>query len=207
MTSVLDHCVVIPVVVIDDVDHAVPLAQALVRGGVGIIEVTLRSPAALDAVSAITSEVPDVLVGVGTVTEPRRAAMAVTAGAQFLVSPGITSRLLDAMLETGVSVVPGVQTASDVLTAYERGLRDLKFFPAEALGGPAALKALNGPFPDARFCATGGITPESASHYLALPNVGCVGGSWLTPAAALASRDWSTVERLARDATAMGVAQ
>lgn len=205
MTSPLDRCSFIPVVVIDDLDHAVPLAQALSRGGVGIIEVTLRSPAALDALSAIASEVPEVLVGAGTVTDARHAATAAAAGAKFLVSPGCAPRQLDAMLETGVSVVPGVQTASEVLTACERGLRDLKFFPAEAAGGPAVLKALNGPFPDVRFCATGGITAQSAPEYLALPNVVCVGGSWLTPRAVVSARDWSAVEQLAREATARGV--
>jgi 2-dehydro-3-deoxyphosphogluconate aldolase/(4S)-4-hydroxy-2-oxoglutarate aldolase len=202
-TSLLDRVPVVPVVVIEDLAHAVPLAQALARGGLPVVELTLRTPVALDAVRAIAEEVPEVLIGAGTIVEPKQAAQAVEAGAGFLVSPGSTPDLLEAMTDTGVPFLPGVATVSEVLAAYERGLTELKFFPAEAAGGAAYLKSIGGPLPQIRFCPTGGITPASAPDYLALPNVGCVGGSWLTPAAALAAGDWNAVEQLARAAAAL----
>lgn len=206
-TSLLDRVPVVPVVVIEDLAHAVPLAQALARGGLPVVELTLRTPVALDAVRAIAEEVPEVLIGAGTIVEPKQAAQAVEAGAGFLVSPGSTPDLLEAMTDTGVPFLPGVATVSEVLAAYERGLTELKFFPAEAAGGAAYLKSIGGPLPQIRFCPTGGITPASAPDYLALPNVGCVGGSWLTPAAALAAGDWNAVEQLARAAAALGAAK
>lgn len=202
-TSLLDRVPVVPVVVIENLAHAVPLAQALARGGLPVVELTLRTPVALDAVRAIAEEVPEVLIGAGTIVEPKQAAQAVEAGAGFLVSPGSTPDLLEAMTDTGVPFLPGVATVSEVLAAYERGLTELKFFPAEAAGGAAYLKSIGGPLPQIRFCPTGGITPASAPDYLALPNVGCVGGSWLTPAAALAAGDWNAVEQLARAAAAL----
>lgn len=203
--SLLERSAVIPVVVIDDVNDALPLTSALFRGGVDIVEITLRTAVALDAISVIARELPEVLVGAGTVTDARLAAAAVAAGARFLVSPGATPPLLDAMVATGVAVLPGVQTASEILAAHERGLNELKFFPAGAAGGPEYLRSISGPFPGVRFCATGGVTADSAPAYLQLPNVRCVGGSWLTPAGAVAAGDWLTVERLAREAAAMGV--
>ena len=206
-TSLLDRVPVVPVVVVEDLAHAVPLAQALARGGLPVVELTLRTPVALDAVRAIAEEVPEVLIGAGTIVEPKQAAQAVEAGAGFLVSPGSTPDLLEAMTDTGVPFLPGVATVSEVLAAYERGLTELKFFPAEAAGGAAYLKSIGGPLPQIRFCPTGGITPASAPDYLALPNVGCVGGSWLTPAAALAAGDWNAVEQLARAAAALGAAK
>lgn len=202
--SMLDRVPVVPVVVVTELAHAVPLARALARGGLPVVELTLRTPVALDAIRAIAAEVPEVLIGAGTIVDPKQAAIAVEAGADFLVSPGSTRALLDAMLGTGVPFLPGVATVSEVLAALEVGLTELKFFPAEAAGGAAYLKSIAGPLPQVRFCPTGGITPASASSYLALPNVGCVGGSWLTPAAALASNDWDTVERLARESAALG---
>ncbi|MDO7868369.1 bifunctional 4-hydroxy-2-oxoglutarate aldolase/2-dehydro-3-deoxy-phosphogluconate aldolase [Nocardioides jiangxiensis] len=206
-TSLLDRVPVVPVVVVEDLAHAVPLARALARGGLPVVELTLRTPVALDAVRAIAEEVPEVLIGAGTIVEPKQAALAVEAGAGFLVSPGSTPPLLDAMNETGVPFLPGVATVSEVLAAYERGLTELKFFPAEAAGGAAYLKSIGGPLPQVRFCPTGGITPASAPDYLALPNVGCVGGSWLTPAAALAAADWDAIEDLARAASLLGAQQ
>lgn len=191
---------VIPVVVIDDPDDAVPVARALARGGLPVIELTLRTPSALASIKAISAEVPEVLIGAGTVTTPAQANDAVTAGAQFLVSPGSTPRLLDAMIETEVPFLPGVATVGEALQVWERGVTEMKFFPAEAAGGAPFLKSLHGPLPQLRFCPTGGITPANASSYLALPNVACVGGSWLTPADALTAGDWDTVERLAREA-------
>lgn len=203
-TSLLDRVPVVPVVVVEELAHAVPLARALARGGLTVVELTLRTPVALDAIRAIAAEVPEVLIGAGTIVDSKQAAIAVEAGADFLVSPGSTPDLLDAMLDTGVAFLPGVATVSEVLAALEAGLTELKFFPAEAAGGATYLKSIGGPLPQVRFCPTGGINPASASSYLALPNVGCVGGSWLTPAAALAAGDWDTVERLAREAAALG---
>jgi 2-dehydro-3-deoxyphosphogluconate aldolase/(4S)-4-hydroxy-2-oxoglutarate aldolase len=194
---------VVPVVVVEDVRHAVPLARALVSGGLPAIEVTLRTPAALDAIRAIAAEVPGALVGAGTVISAAGVADSVAAGAQFLVSPGWTDPLLDAMRGSGVPFLPGVSTTSEVVALLERGVTDMKFFPAEAAGGTAYLKSLSGPLPQARFCPTGGISLASAPSYLALPNVGCVGGTWMLPADALAAQDWDRVEKLAREAAAL----
>ncbi|MCF2539895.1 bifunctional 4-hydroxy-2-oxoglutarate aldolase/2-dehydro-3-deoxy-phosphogluconate aldolase [Streptomyces sp. FB2] len=204
MTSVLDLAPVVPVVVVDDPSDAVPLARALVAGGLRAIEVTLRTPGALDAIRAVADAVPEAVVGAGTVLTPAQVTRSVEAGARFLVSPGWTDSLLDAMRASGVPYLPGVSTASEVLTLLERGVRELKFFPAEAAGGTAYLKSLYGPLPQVRFCPTGGIGPGSAPDYLALPNVACVGGSWMLPADAVAARDWPRVEALAREAAGLG---
>ncbi|MFG2745146.1 bifunctional 4-hydroxy-2-oxoglutarate aldolase/2-dehydro-3-deoxy-phosphogluconate aldolase [Streptomyces sp. PAN_FS17] len=203
MTSVLDLAPVVPVVVIDDPSDAVPLARALVAGGLPAIEVTLRTPAALEAIGAVADAVPDAVVGAGTVITPEQVTLAVTAGARFLVSPGWTDLLLEAMRASGVPYLPGVSTTSEVVALLERGVREMKFFPAEAAGGTAYLKSLNGPLPQARFCPTGGIGPATAPDYLALPNVGCVGGSWMLPADAVAARDWERVTALARAAAGL----
>ncbi|MFI8294902.1 bifunctional 4-hydroxy-2-oxoglutarate aldolase/2-dehydro-3-deoxy-phosphogluconate aldolase [Streptomyces nigra] len=204
MTSVLDLAPVVPVVVVDDPSDAIPLARALVAGGLRAIEVTLRTPGALDAIRAIADAVPEAVVGAGTVLTPEQVTRSVEAGARFLVSPGWTDSLLDAMRASGVPYLPGVSTASEVLALLERGVRELKFFPAEAAGGTAYLKSLYGPLPQVRFCPTGGIGPGSAPDYLALPNVACVGGSWMLPADAVAARDWARVETLAREAAGLG---
>ncbi|MFC7263234.1 bifunctional 4-hydroxy-2-oxoglutarate aldolase/2-dehydro-3-deoxy-phosphogluconate aldolase [Streptomyces lutosisoli] len=201
--SVLDLAPVVPVVVVTDAADAVPLARALVAGGLPAIEVTLRTPAALDAIRAIAAEVPGAVVGAGTVLSPEQVTDSVVAGARFLVSPGWTDVLLDAMRASGVPFLPGVSTTSEVVTLLERGVREMKFFPAQAAGGTAYLKSLAGPLPLARFCPTGGIGPGSAPEYLALPNVGCVGGTWMLPDDALAAKDWGRVERLAREAAAL----
>ncbi len=203
MTSVLDLAPVVPVVVVDDVADAVPLARALVAGGLPAIEVTLRTAAALDAIRAISDEVPDAVVGAGTLLSPDDVTATVAAGARFLVSPGWTDRLLEAMRQSGEPFLPGVSTASEVLALLERGVSEMKFFPAEAAGGRAYLTSLAGPLPQARFCPTGGITPASAPSYLALPNVGCVGGTWMLPPDALASKDWARVEALSAEAAAL----
>ncbi|MFF4149935.1 bifunctional 4-hydroxy-2-oxoglutarate aldolase/2-dehydro-3-deoxy-phosphogluconate aldolase [Streptomyces sp. NPDC001651] len=204
MTSVLDLAPVVPVVVVDDPSDAVPLARALVAGGLRAIEVTLRTPAALDAIRAVADAVPDAVVGAGTVLTPEQVTRSVEAGARFLVSPGWTDALLDAMRASGVPYLPGVSTASEVVALLERGVRELKFFPAEAAGGTAYLRSLYGPLPQVRFCPTGGIGPDSAPDYLALPNVACVGGSWMLPADAVAARDWGRVEALTREAAGLG---
>ncbi|WND21347.1 bifunctional 4-hydroxy-2-oxoglutarate aldolase/2-dehydro-3-deoxy-phosphogluconate aldolase [Streptomyces violaceus] len=200
---VLDLAPVIPVVVIEDASDAVPLARALVAGGLPAIEVTLRTPAALDAIREISGQVPGAVVGAGTVIGPGQVEESVAAGSRFLVSPGWTDVLLEAMRASGVPFLPGVSTTSEVVALLERGVREMKFFPAEAAGGTAYLKSLAGPLPQARFCPTGGIGPASAPDYLALPNVGCVGGSWMLPQDAVAARDWGRVEALARAAAGL----
>ncbi|WP_405566528.1 bifunctional 4-hydroxy-2-oxoglutarate aldolase/2-dehydro-3-deoxy-phosphogluconate aldolase [Streptomyces phaeochromogenes] len=203
-SSVLELAPVVPVVVVDDVADAVPLARALVAGGLPAIEVTLRTPVALDAIRAITDGVPEAVVGAGTVISPDQVAQSVAAGARFLVSPGWTDVLLDAMKASGVPFLPGVSTTSEVVALLERGVSDMKFFPAQAAGGTAYLKSLAGPLPQARFCPTGGIGPAVAPEYLALPNVLCVGGSWMLPPDAIASGNWARVETLAREAASLG---
>ncbi|QTD98213.1 bifunctional 4-hydroxy-2-oxoglutarate aldolase/2-dehydro-3-deoxy-phosphogluconate aldolase [Streptomyces cyanogenus] len=201
--SVLDLAPVVPVVVLTDATDAVPLARALVAGGLPAIEVTLRTPAALDAIRAIAGEVPQAVVGAGTVITPEQVDACTAAGARFLVSPGWTEALLAAMRGSGVPFLPGVSTTSEVVALLERGVRELKFFPAQAAGGTAYLRSLAGPLPQARFCPTGGIGPQTAPDYLALPNVGCVGGSWMLPAEAVAAGDWGRIERLARAAAGL----
>ncbi|GGO80147.1 bifunctional 4-hydroxy-2-oxoglutarate aldolase/2-dehydro-3-deoxy-phosphogluconate aldolase [Wenjunlia tyrosinilytica] len=203
MASVLDLAPVIPVVVLEDAADAVPLARALVAGGLPAIEVTLRTPVALDGIRAIASEVPDAVVGAGTVLTPEQVEAVVAAGSRFMVSPGWTPRLLDAMAGSGVPYLPGVSTASEVMALLERGVREMKFFPAEAAGGTSYLNSLASPLPQARFCPTGGINAWLAPSYLGLPNVGCVGGTWMLPGEALAAKDWAVVERLAREAAAL----
>ncbi|MEV3980948.1 bifunctional 4-hydroxy-2-oxoglutarate aldolase/2-dehydro-3-deoxy-phosphogluconate aldolase [Nonomuraea sp. NPDC049758] len=201
--SLLDLAPVIPVVVIDDVATAVPMAEALVAGGLPVIEVTLRTPAALGAIERIAAEVPGATVGAGTIRTTADISAAVAAGSRFLVSPGTTLSLVEALESSGVPYLPGAATVSEVMALAERGIKELKFFPAEAAGGVAYLKSLAGPLPDVRFCPTGGIRAESAADYLRLPNVGCVGGSWLTPADALAAGDWARVEKLAAAAATL----
>lgn len=203
-TSLLDRVPVVPVVVIDDLAHAVPAARALAAGGLPVVELTLRTPVALEAIKAIAAEVPEVLIGAGTVLTPAQADAAVAAGAQFLVSPGSTPTLLRGLQATGVPFLPGVATVSEALSAYELGLTELKFFPAEAAGGAPFLKSLAGPLPQLRFCPTGGITAATAPTYLALPNVGCIGGSWLTPKALLEAGDFAAITALAQQAARLG---
>ncbi|MGW7354003.1 bifunctional 4-hydroxy-2-oxoglutarate aldolase/2-dehydro-3-deoxy-phosphogluconate aldolase [Streptomyces sp. Z26] len=203
--SLLDLAPVIPVVVLDDAADAVPLARALVAGGLPAIEVTLRTEAALDSIRAINEEVPDALVGAGTVRAPEQVRKAMAAGARFLVSPGSTVRILDTMQASGLPFLPGVSTVSETLALLERGIAELKFFPAEAAGGAPFLKAMAGPLPQARFCPTGGISPSIAPEYLELSNVGCVGGSWMIPPDALAEKDWERVTRLAEEAASLGL--
>jgi 2-dehydro-3-deoxyphosphogluconate aldolase/(4S)-4-hydroxy-2-oxoglutarate aldolase len=198
--SLLDVVPVMPVVVLHRLEDAVPVARALVAGGLPAIELTLRTPVALDAIRKIADEVPDILVGAGTIVRPEQAERAAAAGARFLVSPGATPGLLSAMAATGLPFLPGTATVSEVLAVLEAGFTEMKFFPAEAAGGVPYLRSIAAPVPDARFCPTGGINRATASSYLSLPNVGCVGGSWLTPPDALAAGDYDRVEDLARDA-------
>jgi len=200
-TPLIDRVPVIPVVVLHDVAHAVPVAEALVEGGVPVIELTLRTPVALDCIEQIANQVPQILVGAGTIVTPGQAKLAASAGAQFLVSPGATDALAGAMQETGLPHLPGAATVSEVLRLLELGYSEMKLFPAEVSGGVGFLKAIGSPVPQARFCPTGGITEASAASYLALPNVGCVGGTWLTPADALREQDWDRITRLASFST------
>jgi 2-dehydro-3-deoxyphosphogluconate aldolase/(4S)-4-hydroxy-2-oxoglutarate aldolase len=198
--DLLELSPVMPVVVIDDADDAVPAARALLAGGIGVIELTLRTPAALAAIERVATEVPDIVIGAGTVTSPGQAKQAADAGARFLVTPGCTDAVVDACFETGLPFLPGASTVSEAMRLAERGLSALKFFPAEASGGVAYLKSIAGPLPSLKFCPTGGITVASAPSYLALPNVGCIGGSWLTPKPALADGDFAAIEALAAEA-------
>jgi 2-dehydro-3-deoxyphosphogluconate aldolase / (4S)-4-hydroxy-2-oxoglutarate aldolase len=197
MRSLLNIVPLIPVVVVQDAADAVPIARALVEGGLPIIELTLRTPAAMNAIERIAAEVPEILVGAGTIVDTNQPKRAAAAGAQFLVSPGSIPSLRAAMRDTGLPHLPGVATVSEVLALLEDGYTEMKFFPAEAAGGAAYLRAIHSPVPAARFCPTGGITPANMASYLALPNVGCVGGSWLTPADAVSRRDWTTIANLA----------
>ncbi|TWE29596.1 bifunctional 4-hydroxy-2-oxoglutarate aldolase/2-dehydro-3-deoxy-phosphogluconate aldolase [Prauserella muralis] len=201
--ELLELSPVMPVVVLDEAEIAADTARALVAGGIRVIELTLRTPAALEAIRRIAAEVPDIVVGAGTVLTPEHAEQAADAGAAFLVTPGSTDTLLAALAGTGLPALPGAATVSEAMRLAERGIDTLKFFPAEASGGVAALKAIGGPLPGLRFCPTGGITVATAPDYLALANVACVGGSWLTPKDALAARDFARIETLAKEASAL----
>ncbi len=194
---------VIPVVVAEHVSDAVAIARALVAGGVRVIELTLRTERALDAIRAITEQVEDVTVGAGTITRPAEVELCMRAGAKFGVSPGLTPALADAATFNGLPLLPGVMTPSEVMLARDAGYQRLKFFPAHLAGGPSMLTALSGPFPDMTFCPTGGVTISNAGEYLALANVACVGGSWLVPREAIANRDWPQITRLASESRAL----
>ncbi len=194
---------VMPVVVIDDIGHAEPLARVLLASGIKTIEVTLRTPAALDAIRAIAKSAPDMIVGAGTVLTADDLNAAIDAGARYALSPGGTSKLLKAARKASIPFIPGVATSSEIMRGRELGYRCFKFFPAEQLGGVNALKAQAGPLPDTRFCPTGSITPEKAPAYLALDNVLCVGGSWIAPADKIRSGDWAAIEAAAKQAATL----
>lgn len=193
---------VIPVIVVDEIPHAAPLARALVAGGLPVLEVTLRTPVALDVIAAM-AQIPGARVGAGTVLNAHDAARAKEAGATFAVSPGATPALIEACSALDLPLLPGAATASEVMALLERGYRMLKFFPAGPAGGPAMLRGLNGPLPQAHFCPTGGVSPDNAAEYLSCPNVVCVGGSWVAPAKLMQAGDWSGIEALARHAKTM----
>ena len=201
--QVMQDAPVIPVIVLHDVKHAVALARALVAGGIRMLEVTLRTPQALACLEAIAREVPEAVAGAGTVRSAADVQASLNAGARFAVSPGYTHTLGQACRDAGLPLLPGVATGSEIMAAQEDGYNELKFFPAMQAGGPAMLKAWGGPFIDVRFCPTGGVTQANAAEFLALPNVACVGGSWLTPADALAAGDWARITALARDASTL----
>lgn len=204
IAHILTRTPVIPVLVIRRLDEAVPLARALVAGGLTVLEVTLRTPYALAAIAAIRYAVPTALVGAGTVRRPNDLEAAAGAGAQFAVSPGLTPELSKAAARCPVPLLPGVMTPSEAMTAFDAGFTHLKLFPAEPAGGVDLLRALAGPMPELRFCPTGGITLELAPAYLALPNVVCVGGSWMVPSAQIEAGEWGDITQLATDAAALG---
>ena len=199
--QVMQDAPVIPVIMLNDVAHAVPMARALLAGGIRMLEITLRTPQALACMEAIANEVEGAVVGAGTVRSPADAAAAVKAGARFAVSPGFTPAVGQACKDLGLPLLPGVASGSEIMMAQEEGYTQLKFFPAMQAGGPAMLKAWSGPFFDVKFCTTGGVTQANAADFLSLPNVACVGGSWLVPADAMAQGDWKRIETLARQAS------
>lgn len=201
--QVMQDAPVIPVIVLNDVAHAVPMAKALVAGGIRMLEVTLRTPQALASIEAIAKAVPEAVVGAGTVRSRGDAQAAARAGARFAVSPGYTTAVGQACRDAGLPLLPGVATGSEIMMAQEDGFTELKFFPALQAGGAPLLKAWSGPFFDVRFCPTGGVTPQNAPDFLALSNVECVGGSWLVPADALQAGDWSRITALARATQAL----
>jgi 2-dehydro-3-deoxyphosphogluconate aldolase/(4S)-4-hydroxy-2-oxoglutarate aldolase len=191
---------VVPVIVIKDLSTAVPLAKALLAGGIRVLEVTLRTPVALEAIAQLSREVPDAIVGAGTVTTPEQLAQVIEAGAQFAISPGLTRELLHAGKAAAIPLIPGIASISELMEGTGLGYTHFKFFPAEAAGGVKTLKSIHGPFSDIRFCPTGGINEKNFLEYLALPNVSCVGGSWIVPDDAIASGDWDRITQLCRDA-------
>jgi 2-dehydro-3-deoxyphosphogluconate aldolase / (4S)-4-hydroxy-2-oxoglutarate aldolase len=203
--QVMQDAPVIPVIVLHDVAHAVPLARALVAGGIRMLEVTLRTPVALQCIERIAQEVPGAVVGAGTVRNAADAQAAAKAGAQFAVSPGYSSAVGRACRDAGLPLLPGVATGSEIMMASEDGYTQLKFFPAMQAGGPVMLKAWSGPFFDVQFCPTGGVSTQNAHEFLTLPNVVCVGGSWLTPGDAVEKGDWARITQLASEAKKLGL--
>ena len=198
--EVLRQGPVVPVLVIEKLEQAVPLARALVAGGIRVLEITLRTPVALEAIRIISREVSGALVGAGTVTRAEELTAVAEAGAVFAISPGLTGELLDAANQGPIALIPGIATISELMTGLARGYNHFKFFPAEAAGGVKMLKAMAGPFPQITFCPTGGITPANYRDYLALKNVACIGGSWVAPQAAMDQEDWPRISALAREA-------
>ncbi|MEQ1484686.1 bifunctional 4-hydroxy-2-oxoglutarate aldolase/2-dehydro-3-deoxy-phosphogluconate aldolase [Methyloglobulus sp.] len=198
--EILTACPVMPVMVIQNLDDAVPLAKALVAGGIKVLEITLRTPVALEAIRLISQQVEEAIVGAGTIANPKQLQAAEEAGAVFAISPGLTPSLLSAANNGNIALIPGIATLSELMLGMEYGLDHFKFFPAEAAGGIPMLKAIAGPIPQATFCPTGGITPDNYKAYLQLPNVACVGGSWLAPQKAVTEKNWAKVTELAQQA-------
>lgn len=203
LLAIMEGQPVIPVLKIDRVADAVPLARALARGGLPAIEITLRTPVALDAIRAASAEVPEALVGAGTILNPEQFAQAEAAGARFIVSPGLTPALIDAASKSDVPLLPGAITPGELMAAADGGYSLLKFFPAEQAGGAVFLRSLSSPFAGIRFCPTGGIGANNATDYLSLPNVVCVGGSWVAPDALVAAGNWDEIEALAKAASTL----
>ena len=202
--TIMDTSPVVPVLVIENLDDALPLAQALTKGGLKVLEITLRTDVALEAIKIIRDNVADAIVGAGTVTNAKTLQAAEKAGSQFFVSPGISDSLIDASQYSSIPLLPGVATPTEAMRLYEMGYNALKFFPAEAAGGTAMLKAISGPLPQLNFCPTGGINPQNAANYLALSNVRCVGGSWMAPANLVAEQQWDQITKMAQQAANLG---
>lgn len=200
--DILNTGPVVPVIVIHNPDHAVPLAKALLAGGVKVLEITLRTPVAIEAIRMISEEVPDAVVGAGTIATEDDLEAVAQAGGVFAISPGLTPTLLGAANDGPIALIPGISTPSELMLGMEYGYKEFKFFPAEAAGGIQMLKSIGGPFPQVRFCPTGGISPENYKNYLTLKNVACVGGSWLAPTESLEQADWQAITDLARKAIA-----
>lgn len=203
LLEIMHSAVVIPVIAIDEIEHAVPLARALVAGGIRVLEVTLRTKHGLPAITAMAEQVEGAIVGVGTLTRPEEFAQARDAGAVFGVSPGLTTELISAAKSSGLPLLPGVMTPSEAMAARAAGFSQLKLFPAVPAGGVGMLNALAGPLQDLMFCPTGGISIDSAPQFLACKNVACVGGSWLTPKDAILAGDWQRITDLARAASSL----
>jgi len=203
INEVMNTSPVMPVMVINNLEQAVPLAQALVAGGLKVLEITLRTPVALDCIRRIKDEVPDAIVGAGTIINTHTLYQALDAGAEFIVSPGVTDTLIDEALSSGIPILPGVVTPSEVMRLLEKGITAMKFFPAEAAGGIPMLKSIGGPLPQVTFCPTGGVNPKNAPDYLALNNVACVGGSWMAPADLVDAGNWTEITRRAAEAAAL----
>jgi len=202
--KILNVAPVMPVMVVERLEDAVPLARALYEGGLKVLEITLRTPVALDAVKAMRKDLPeDAVIGVGTVVTPEDLQQALDAGAQFMVSPGTTPELVEAARKSPVPLLPGVATPTEAMHLYAQGFKHLKFFPAEAAGGVPMLKSIGGPLPQITFCPTGGVSLENAPSYLALPNVACVGGTWMAPKKLIASQSWTEIKTLASEAAAL----
>jgi 2-dehydro-3-deoxyphosphogluconate aldolase / (4S)-4-hydroxy-2-oxoglutarate aldolase len=200
--TLFDQGPVVPVIVIKDLADAVPMAKALLAGGIKVLEVTLRTPQAMDAIRLLAKEVPDAIVGAGTVTTAAQLKQVVDAGAKFAISPGLTRELLQAGKDAAIPLIPGIASISELMEGTDLGYTHFKFFPAEAAGGVKTLKSIYGPFADIRFCPTGGINENNFLDYLALPNVKCVGGSWIVPDDAVASKDWNRITELCKSAVA-----
>ncbi|MCJ8268651.1 MAG: bifunctional 4-hydroxy-2-oxoglutarate aldolase/2-dehydro-3-deoxy-phosphogluconate aldolase [Psychrosphaera sp.] len=199
--QIMDASPVMPVLVIQRIEDAVPLARALYNGGLTVLEITLRTPVALEAITAIKEQLPDAIVGAGTVIDAKTLKAAAQAGSQFFVSPGVNEGLLAAAKDSDIPLLPGVATPSEAMKLYELGYSALKFFPAEAAGGTPMLKSIGGPLPQLAFCPTGGVNPENAPSYLALPNVRCVGGSWMAPEKLIREQQWAQIEAMAKVAS------
>lgn len=200
--DVFSRSPVVPVMVINKIEHAIPLAKALVAGGISVLEVTLRTPCALEAISLIAKEVPEALVGAGTILNEQQLNQAIEAGSQFIITPGATTTLLQAAMKGKVPLIPGVASISEVMAGMEQGYTHFKFFPAESSGGVGALKSFAGPLSSIRFCPTGGINTANYQNYLALPNVDCIGGSWIAPTDAMEAGDWDRITQLCKEAVA-----
>lgn len=198
--EIMNTSPIVPVMVINNVEHAVPLAKALVKGGLKVLEITLRTPAALESIRRIKAEVPDAIVGAGTIINIETLNQAIEAGAEFIVSPGTTDQLIDAAIATGVPLLPGIANPSDAMRLLEKGITAMKFFPAEAAGGVPMLKSIGAPIPQITFCPTGGVSQKNVKEYFSLPNVACVGGSWMCAANLVDTENWDEITRLSAEA-------